>query len=96
MDVSSGKGKNYQPYYNPNDPSAYDRTAAFLLMIAKRDSPKKFEFFCVKTRCAPTASRPSGEDVLQIAGMRTVLDYGNHSFSDFRQWRIPGILRATP
>ena len=86
MDVASGKGKNHQPYYDQNDPSAYDRTAAVLLMIARRDSPKKFEFFCVKTRSAPTSSLPCGEDVLQIAGARMVLDYGNHSFSDFRQW----------
>ena len=29
---------------------------------------------------------PSGGELLQIAGVRMVLDYGNHSFADFRNW----------
>ena len=78
MDVASGKGQNHVPFYSPSDPSAYDRTAAVLLMIAKRDSSKRFEFFCVDLRTAPTASQPRGEELLQIAGVRMVLDYGNH------------------
>ena len=86
MDVASGRGQNHVPFFSPSDPSAYDRTAAVLLTVAKRDSPKRFEFFCVDLRTAPTASQPRGGELLQIAGVRMVLDYGNHSFADFRNW----------
>ena len=85
MDVATGKGKNHQPYYDPSDPSAFDRTAVVLLMIAKKDAPKRFEFFCVEKRSAPTSSCPSGEEILQFAGVRLVMDYGNHLFQDFRR-----------
>ena len=71
MDVNSGRGKkNFVPFFNPGDPSAYDRTAAVLLMIAKRDVPKRFEFFCVSVQ------NHQGEDEFQLAGVRMVLDYG--------------------
>ena len=86
MDVASGRGQNHVPFYDPSDPSAYDRTAAVLLAIAKRDTPKRFEFFCVDLRTAPSVSQPSGGELLQVAGVRMVLDYGNHSFADFRNW----------
>ena len=71
--VASGRGQNHVPFYDPSDPSAYDRTAAVLLAIAKRDTPK-------------TVSQPSGGELLQVAAVRMVLDYGNHSFADFRNW----------
>ena len=57
-----------------------------LLMIAKRDNPKRFEFFCVHERSAPTLSHPGGEDMCKLVGVRMVLDYGNDSYHDFRQW----------
>ena len=75
-DVASGRGQNHVPFFSPSDPSAYDRTAAVLLTIARQDSPKRFEFFCVDLRTAPTASQPRGGELLQIAGVRMVLDYG--------------------
>ena len=47
-------------------------------MIAKRDNPKRFEFFCVHELSAPT--------LCKLVGVRMVWDYGNHSYQDFRQW----------
>ena len=69
-------------------PPAYDRTSAVLLLIAKRDTPNRFEFFCVKTRGGVSSSHPSGEETLQIAGARIVLGYGNHScqLPNFPRW----------
>ena len=33
--------------------------------------------------------------LLQIAGVRMVLDYGNHSFADFRNWTNGKSSRVT-
>ena len=55
-------------------------------MIAKKYTPKRFEFFCVQKRSAPTSTYPGGEDVFQLVGVRMILDYGTHSCQDFRLW----------
>ena len=39
-------------------------------MIAKRDAPKRFEFFCIRQLSAPTLSRPGGEDMFKLVGVR--------------------------
>ena len=95
MDVSTGKGKNYQPYYDPNDPSAYDRTAATLLMITKKDTLKRFELFCVQRRAASTSSRPGGEEILQVLVSEWLWTAAITHFRTSVSGRIPRILRVT-
>ena len=80
-------------YYDRSDPSAFDRTAVALLVVAKKDAPKRFEFFCVQNRSAPTSSRPSGEEVLQLAcsdgyGLRQPFVSGFPSVDKFQEFSV--------